>query len=595
MMIMSISIISCDEKDTTTNTSNTETTQTTLETTESFVISFDTKGGIEINSIEVLANSDVNLPESTKEGYTFLGWTLVDSIEALVIDEPFQIDSSITLYAKWSVNQYTISFNTDGGSSIEPITHDYGTTVTQPTNPTKEGFIFVGWYIDDEFTTLYEFSTIPSNDLTIYAKWEAEDWTDIEGYLENVIPLELSSSISLPTIYNEYTISWSTSNSDVLNDQGEYKRPYQPTVVSLTAVIEVENRALTKIYEINIEGYKSLAAPIASSYIYRNYSLVNDSFFDTLDIINCAFITANSVGTLSGTTVLANINTYIMPKAKENGNWVIFSIAPDSDWTSIIANSTRMNTFADNIVNMINTYGFDGVDIDWETPTDDQATKFTDLMRIVYTKVKENNPNHLVTAAIPGGMWQPPRYDLTNSHQYIDYINMMTYGMVSNNGYYQNALYRSTTYANPTNIVGKTLTSCSIEESIQIYHTYGIPNNKIIVGAAFYGIKQTRTYDASTQTWSSWINAGSVSYTNIISTYLNNSNYNYYYDSKAGVPYIISTDGKTFISYDNARSIADKSEYIIDNGLAGMMYWENGLDTTGTLLLAMQVGLKELD
>lgn len=321
--------------------------------------------------------------------------------------------------------------------------------------------------------------------------------------------------------------------------------------------------------------------------------MVTDSFFDTLDIINCAFITANSVGTLSGTAVLSYINTYIMPKARENGNWVIFSIAPDSEWSSIASSPTRINTFADNIVTMINQYGFDGVDIDWETPTTDEAVLFTEMMRVIYTKVKANNPNHLVTAAIAGGMWQPPRYDLVNSHQYLDYINMMTYGMVSNNGYYQNALSKSTSYANPTFSAGKTLTSCSIEESVAIYNSYGIPNSKIIVGVAFYGIKQTRTYDSGTQTWSAWANAGSVSYTYISNYYLGNSSYNYYYDSNAGVPYIISTDGTVFISYDNPRSIAAKSDYIIDMGLAGMMYWENGLDSTGALLLAMDSGLND--
>ena len=282
-----------------------------------------------------------------------------------------------------------------------------------------------------------------------------------------------------------------------------------------------------------------------------------------------------------------------MPKAQEQGNWVLFSIAPDSSWSEIVLSSSRINTFADNIVAMINEYGFDGVDIDWETPTSSEATLFTEMMRVIYTKVKANNPNHLVTAAIAGGMWQPPRYDLENSHQYIDYINMMTYGMVSNNGYYQNALKRSTTYANPTNVAGKTLTSCSIEESIEIYNSYGIPNSRIIVGVAFYGIKQIRSYDSVSQTWSDWVKEGSVSYSYISSYYLNNSSYNYYYDTNAGVPYIMKTDGTLFISYDNPRSIMEKSEYIIEHGLAGMMYWENGLDSTGALLLAMEEGLKD--
>ena len=214
-------------------------------------------------------------------------------------------------------------------------------------------------------------------------------------------------------------------------------------------------------------------------------------------------------------------------------------------------------------------------------------------MKVVYEKVKANNPNHLVTTAIAGGMWQPSRYDLENSIEYLDYINMMTYGLVSNNGYYQNALYKSKVFNNPENLAGKTLTSCSIEESIQIFNDFGVPNNKIIVGVAFYGIVQTREYSESTSSWSSWQKFGWLSYTNISNNYLNDNDYIYKYDSNAGVPYLISKDGTTFISYDNPRSIREKSEYIKDNGLAGMMYWQNGLDLTGALLSTIDQNLKD--
>lgn len=571
------------------------TTTIPVETSAIFVVSFNVGAGSEVNSMNVASGSSINLPMSERIGYTFLGWTLINTPEAEIVNEPFQADSNITLYAKWSVNQYTISFNTNGGSEIGSMTQDFNTFVTQPDDPTREGYSFGGWYSDSELTTAYTFSTMPFENISLYAKWEAQDWSDVELYLTNLIPYELSDDISLPSTYDAYSISWESSNPEILSNVGAYIRPYQATTVSLVATIQLGQHTLTKIYNIEVAGYKSLSAPLTSSYIYRDYYLVSDSFFTTLDIINCAFITANSEGALSGTTVLGNINAYIMPKARENGNWVIFSIAPDSQWSEIASSSTRINAFADNIVAMINAYGFDGVDIDWETPTTQETTRFTEMMRVIYTKVKANNPNHLVTAAIAGGMWQPPRYDLANSHQYLDYINMMTYGMVSNNGYYQNALSKSTTYANPTNLVGKTLTSCSIEESIDIYHTYGIPNSKIIVGVAFYGIKQIRSYNSASQTWSDWVNAGSVSFNYIINNYLNNSSYYYYYDAQAGVPYIIKADGTIFISYDNPRSIAAKSEYIIENGLAGMMYWENGLDSTGTLLLAMEVGLKEIE
>jgi len=486
---------------------------------------------------------------------------------------------------------FVVAFDVNEGSAVEPINVEKGEAIALPVS-TKEGYHFLGWTATDNSDALVVANPYsPTANITLYAKWEEIEWNDVELYLENLIPLELEDDISLPTTYLSYEITWESSNSEVLSDDGSYNRPYLATAITLSAIIKLGDETLIKTYDLDIIGYKSLSAPLTSSYIYRDYNKVDDSFFTTLDIINCAFIKADSYGNLSGIAVLANITTYIMPKAKENGNWVTFSVAPSSEWSDIVSSPARIDAFADNIVTMINTYGFDGVDIDWETPNPSEAESFTEMMRVIYTKVKANNPNHLVTAAIAGGMWQPPRYDLTNSAQYLDYINMMTYGMVSNNGYYQNALSKSTSYAKAEFLAGKTLSSCSIEESIEIYHSYGVPNSKIIVGVAFYGIMQTRSYDSNSQTWSSWQFSGSVSYSHISDIYLNDSNYKYYYDRNAGVPYIISNDGTVFISYDNPRSIAEKSEYIIDNGLAGMMYWENGLDSTGTLLSAMDSGL----
>ncbi len=507
------------------------------------------------------------------------------------LDEMLYIifDSDISLYTSGSIQA---SFYSESNLSVL-----YEVSMNEAVSlpiPSKPEFEFVGWSDGERLFNSFPRYQVKDSTLqiTYVAIWEAEVMSDVELYLANLMPDDVAEDLTLPTNYSDFSISWVSSEPEIISSTGTYSRPYQATTVNLTATIQSSGETLVKIFTIEVAGYKSLAAPIASSYIYRDYGLVTDAFFDTLDVINCAFIKADASGALSGSSVLSNINYYIMPKARERGNWVLFSIAPDSEWSTIASSSTRINTFADNIVDMINLYGFDGVDIDWETPTSTEATRFTTMMQVIYTKVKSNNPNHLVTAAIAGGMWQPPRYDLPNSHQYLDFINMMTYGMVSNNGYYQNALSKSTVYASAANSAGRTLTSCSIEESVVIYNSYGIPNSKIIAGVAFYGIRQNRTYDSATSTYSSWVNGGSVSFTSITNIYLNNSNYQNYYDSNAGVPYIISNDGTAFISYDNPRSIAAKSAYIIDNGLAGMMYWENGLDSTGTLLSAMEVGLK---
>lgn len=270
------------------------------------------------------------------------------------------------------------------------------------------------------------------------------------------------------------------------------------------------------------------------------------------------------------------------------------SVGPSTEWSQIAASPSLIDNFANQIVHYINTYGFDGVDIDWETPTTAETKRYTALMKVVYEKIKENNAHHLVTTAITGGMWQPAKYDLIYSNQYLDYINLMTYGMTSGGGQYQNPLYRSLSYHNQSALVGRSLSTASIDESVKLLNNdYQIEYDKIIVGLAFYGIKQTRTYNAALNTYSSWSSAGSVYYHEIYNVYLNHEEYTEYYDVTAGVPYLLNDDQNVFISYDNPRSILEKSRYIIDEKLGGLMFWEYGTDTSGVLLQAMRTGLQK--
>lgn len=464
---------------------------------------------------------------------------------------------------------------------------------TLPT-PYLKDFTFLGWSDGINIHHIFPRYQVKDhvNTLQYTAVWGSKSMEDLTTYLEGLIPEHTDDDLSLPSSYSGYSLVWESSAPDAISNDGLYKRPYVEVVVTLSVTATLGDTSHVLTFDTAVDGYKSLEGVIASSYIYRNYDRVTDEFFETLDIINGAFVTALSDGSLIGEAFLSNMQTYILPKAKQYGNWVIPSIAPDSAWSEIAISSVKMNHFADSIVDLINTYGFDGVDIDWETPTTGEETRYTELMRIVYTKVKANNPNHLVTTAITGGMWQPPRYDLVNSKQYIDYINLMTYGMVANGAQYQNALYKASTYHNTTFNVGKTLTSCSIDESVKMFkQSYQVAYDKIIVGVAFYGMRQNRTYNQATQTWSTWASAGSIHYTEIASSYLQNDLFIKAYDQRAGVPYMVKTDGSEFISYDNPKSIIEKSAYIIDQGLAGMMYWENGHDTTGALVRAIRTGL----
>lgn len=414
---------------------------------------------------------------------------------------------------------------------------------------------------------------------------------------------EINSNLELSTSKYNTTISYESSNESVLTNEGVYIRPYKDTNITVTATISNGTFTKTKEFNLKAKGYKE-QKNIAASYVYTNYSKLTNEFFETMDIIYCAFVLIDTDGNFTGkdglgnsinstnNTYLKNMKNYVIPKAHEKGDWVLVSVggggkAYDLAFESICESETKMDTLVNNIVKLINDYGFDGVDIDWEIP--DEGTKFTKLIKKIYKAVKDNNPNHLVTAAIGGGMWQPPKYDLNNSKNYLDYINLMTYNMTTSSGQHHTALYQSKTKFDQTNNVGYTLTSCSIDESVSFYNEkYGILPKQLIIGAAFYGIKQTRT-----STSSDWKSSGTLSYDKIKSSYLNSSSYKYVFDTNCQAAYLLSNDRLTFISFDDQTSLKAKCQYVISQNCAGIMYWQNGQDTTGDLVKAIKEGLSK--
>lgn len=127
-------------------------------------------------------NYTVTLPTSlTKTGHTFTGWLNSDTNEA--VTTPFVMPATdVNLVASFSVNSYQINFITNGASSIAPLSVDYGANITVPT-PIRTGYTFGGWYSNSSLTTAFITTTMPAEDLTIYAKWtvnEIEEPTDPE-------------------------------------------------------------------------------------------------------------------------------------------------------------------------------------------------------------------------------------------------------------------------------------------------------------------------------------------------------------------------------------------------------------------------------
>ena len=131
--------------------------------TNKYTITFDTNGGSEIAPITQDYGTAITAPaDPTREGYTFIGWDR--EIPATMPAE------NVTVTAQWEINRYTVTFDTAGGSEIAPITQDYGTAITAPADPTREGYTFIGW--DREIPAI-----MPAENVTVTAQWEINRYT----------------------------------------------------------------------------------------------------------------------------------------------------------------------------------------------------------------------------------------------------------------------------------------------------------------------------------------------------------------------------------------------------------------------------------
>jgi chitinase len=329
--------------------------------------------------------------------------------------------------------------------------------------------------------------------------------------------------------------------------------------------------------------------------------------FASYTIINYAFFKPESNGSITSTDpwadenlLLGEINwsttppsyypnTSIIERAHNAGVKVLVSIG---GWTmsehfpGIASNSGKRALFASECNRLISTYGFDGIDIDWEYPgyvpnggTPADKSNYTLLMQQIRDSIDAlgqiNGKTYLLTSCFGASPSNAANIEWSAILPIVDMINLMTYDYfgpwdcVANH----NAPLYAPAIGDPTFNLHATFSL--------LKNQYLVPPSKINLGVAFYGRSQTYAtglYGATScnpDLLTFAADLGSPLYYNILN---NMSLFNYYWDSTAMVPYLyghsLSTAAQTFVSFDDPASIALKAKYAVDHHAGGVIIWE---------------------
>lgn len=134
-------------------------------------VKYETQGGSAVEDALAAHGVPISKPDDpTREGYTFKGWYTSTTYETEWNFDDNVVDN-MTLYAKWEINHYNVTFNTNGGSDIDDQIINHGEKANKPADPTKEYYLFTGWYSDAKLTKEFKFDSAIQAAITLYAKW----------------------------------------------------------------------------------------------------------------------------------------------------------------------------------------------------------------------------------------------------------------------------------------------------------------------------------------------------------------------------------------------------------------------------------------
>jgi len=312
--------------------------------------------------------------------------------------------------------------------------------------------------------------------------------------------------------------------------------------------------------------------------------------------INYAFANIKDGRMVVGKDVDAQNLAYLTSLRKENPSLTVLISVGGWDWSAAFSDvsltAQSRHTFIDSVMSFLRSYDLDGLDIDWEYPGQpgaghkfraEDGANFTLLLKELRERFDRATATthrrlYLTFAAGASSEYLQHTY-MAEARQFVDTVNLMAYDY-SEASDDKIANHHAPLYLNPASPKKE-----SADSSVMAFEAVGVPAGKIVLGVPFYGHlwgevgpENHGLFQSGKPVKGDW-----ASYATITSDFPGNG-FVRYWDAAAKAPYLYSAEKRTFVSYEDRESLTAKCHYILNNKLAGVMFWEYSGDPTGTLL-----------
>ncbi len=543
--------------------------------------------------------NDYTVRSNSFKGDGFKGWnTKPDgtgtAYKAGSVITDYNSSDPLVLYAQWenpvtTNEKYTVSFNAmEGylGAEEQSYKISYAEKCLDAPVPSRPGYTFVGWfndetgaeYIPGEYYSLTE-------DTAYNAKYELHGHHMLQKYRKSA------------TCCEEGYYTQVCTACDYVNN-----KVYEKTPHTFDSWNNIDGGKVAKFCN------QCFTAEIADSTVmvpqdiiaYNNYSVgCGDSDYKYIDVLNyIGPAIDNGPGSYPfGGDYFSNVNSIRNRARAKNPNIKIVltvfnrNISTFESWIQ----GGNHYAFADQLVNTVLTYGFDGLDIDYEFPTNAAKSDFVALLSVVRAKFNQleaqTGKHYILSIATPASVWAYTKFDLPGCAQYVDYINMMNYDLYCGSAF-PYTHHHTPPYDN-LDPYGHILTGGSVQSDITLYKSLGVPADKIVAGSGMYSRRWNNVSSANNGLFQSGsLDESNLHFDVLQREYINKNGFTRYWDDNAKAPYLYNPYSRQFISYDDLDSLGYKCDIVERERIRGIMVFDYvTCDGTGVFpFLAENIG-----